>query len=312
LTPLNDSVYYLNFNKETSDKKHKLIAESGFVRTLAKFSDNQFLVKKKGKLDTKGCYVSTKYKSKTNGGEMVILPQIAISVEKPEIISSILKDYIDILSVYNSFRDIYELDCNLASSDEVLRLSMKINSKEGVNWCEPNKMLNIIPNNVYYPFQYYINNSIGYDINVVNAWEITSGEPNITVAVIDCGVDMNHEDLSANLINGYTVDHPTSFGSYLNNNHSHGTACAGIIGAVNNTVGIRGVASNIKILPINISTGESDFYGNPIYADEFKIANAIRWAVDNGADILSCSWGGNSSSSDIEAAIIYVCHGTGP
>ncbi len=237
---------------------------------------------------------------------MVILPQIAISVEKPEIISSILKDYIDILSVYNSFRDIYELDCNLASSDEVLRLSMKINSKEGVNWCEPNKMLNIIPNNVYYPFQYYINNSIGYDINVVNAWEITSGEPNITVAVIDCGVDMNHEDLSANLINGYTVDHPTSFGSYLNNNHSHGTACAGIIGAVNNTVGIRGVASNIKILPINISTGESDFYGNPIYADEFKIANAIRWAVDNGADILSCSWGGNSSSSDIEAAIIYA------
>ncbi|MDO4985714.1 MAG: S8 family serine peptidase [Prevotella sp.] len=306
LTPLNDSVYYLNFNKVTSDKKHKLIAESGFVRTLAKFSDNQFLVKKKGKLDTKGCYVSTKYKSKTNGGEMVILPQIAISVEKPEIISSILKDYIDILSVYNSFRDIYELDCNLASSDEVLRLSMKINSIEGVNWCEPNKMLNIIPNNVYYPFQYYINNSIGYDINVVNAWEITSGEPNITVAVIDCGVDMNHEDLSANLINGYTVGHPTSFGSYLNNNHSHGTACAGIIGAVNNTVGIRGVASNIKILPINISTGESDFYGNPIYADEFKIANAIRWAVDNGADILSCSWGGNSSSSDIEAAIIYA------
>ena len=38
LTPLNDSVYYLNFNKVTSDKKHKLIAESGFVRTLAKFS----------------------------------------------------------------------------------------------------------------------------------------------------------------------------------------------------------------------------------------------------------------------------------
>jgi P pilus assembly chaperone PapD len=47
LTPLNDSVYYLNFNKVTSDKKHKLIAESEFVRTLAKFSDNQFLVKKK-------------------------------------------------------------------------------------------------------------------------------------------------------------------------------------------------------------------------------------------------------------------------
>lgn len=59
--------------------------------------------------------------------------------------------------------------------------------------------------------------------------------------------------------------------------------------AENNTIGIRGIASNAQILPINICP-------NDYFANDLEIAKAIRWASER-ADVLSCSWGGNGGSS---------------
>lgn len=308
LSEKKDSVYYLNFRNKSASIKQLILEKNEYIKVLSQFNDYEFLIKKTGCFDLKECYISPKYEAKVNGGEMVILPQIVMSIKNNEVLSSILSKYKNIVSVSYNFRSIYEFDCELLSSDEVLRLSMEISQIDGVNWCEPNKMLNIVPFNTFYPNQFYLNNPYGEDINVESAWSITTGEPNITVAVIDCGVDRNHEDLSANIINGYTVDHPESLGSPLtiSQGHSHGTACAGIVGAINNSIGIRGVASGIKILPVNISTGGSDFHGNPIIAAENKVANAIRWAVNNGADVLSCSWGASNYSANIDSAIVYA------
>ncbi len=116
----------------------------------------------------------------------------------------------------------------------------------------------------------------------------------ITVAVIDDGVDITHQDLRENIWrntreiagngidddgNGYTDDiFGWNFG--LNNNNvmpsgSHGTHVAGTIAASNNGFGTTGVAYNAKIMPIRISNNQNKLTGN--------LARAIRYAVDNGA-----------------------------
>ena len=92
----------------------------------------------------------------------------------------------------------------------------------------------------------------------------------------------------------------------INSTFNHGTSCAGIIAAVHNNIGVRGVAGGVKILPVNITKGTRDNFGNTIFSEHDSIANAIRWAVDHGADILSCSWGGNFESNSITDAIIYA------
>lgn len=100
-----------------------------------------------------------------------------------------------------------------------------------------------------------------------SAWEIASnyGE-GITVAVIDTGVEHNHEDL-LNVLDGYTVQYSTGKGDPVNpnlNDDAHGTACAGIIGGANNSIGIRGIASNVKILPVNVCTSWNSVYNKYI------------------------------------------------
>ena len=138
--------------------------------------------------------------------------------------------------------------------------------------------------------------TLGMDINAEQAWTITQGSPNIKIAVIDNGVELNHPDLQANLLMGYDATTGISpGGAPLNDDENHGTACAGIIGAIkDNGIGISGVAPNCKIIPVRA-------YRSITY-DKVS-AKAIRWAWKNGADVISCSWGGGDSKADLINAI---------
>ena len=85
----------------------------------------------------------------------------------------------------------------------------------------------------------------------------------------------------------------------------HGMACTGIVAASNNTIGIRGVASNVNVLPVNIVPDAAYILnGNIIqgFGTNIEIAGAINWAWHK-ADILSCSWGGENPSNDITTAL---------
>jgi len=127
----------------------------------------------------------------------------------------------------------------------------------------------------------------GTDLNVVPAWKVTKGN-GITVAVIDDGIEA-HEDLP-NIKKGYTPANngngtPESAGK-------HGMAVAGIISAQHNDVGIKGISPNAGLLGINIfasGTSLSDY------------AQAFYWAVENGADVISNSWGFIYEDVDIES-----------
>jgi len=177
-----------------------------------------------------------------------------------------------------------------------------------LEYIEPNFIkLNVLqapPNDPLLPSQWSINNN-GYlggtvdaDMDIDDAWAIATGT-GIKVAIIDEGVDLTHPDLQANLLAGYDATGGTTNGG-SENNDAHGTACAGIVGAVaNNGIGIAGVAYNSKILPIRIAKGVP----GQAWTTEIWLANGINWAWQNGADVLSNSWGGGSVSATINGAI---------
>tara|TARA_B110000259_G_scaffold151310_1_gene170954 strand:- start:2766 stop:4985 length:2220 start_codon:yes stop_codon:yes gene_type:complete len=132
----------------------------------------------------------------------------------------------------------------------------------------------------------------GIDINIEKAWDLSTGN-NIKVAVVDQGIELNHPDLITNIFGaGYDAQTNTT-PSRLRG--KHGVACAGIIGAIkDNNIGIAGVAPNSKLMSISVR-----FSGTTL----LMLANGINWAWQNGADIISNSWGGGSQSSLLDNAI---------
>ena len=216
--------------------------------------------------------------------------------------------------------------------------------REDVLWAEPNYLLNVpdepihtfparseegtpaqhlgtfIPNDPYYTSY---SDTYLRPLGVETAWGITKGSPKVIVAVIDTGVDCEHEDLQGacwrnedeipdNGVdddrNGYVDDvdgwnfpqdrpHPTDV-------HYHGTHVAGIIAArVNNGKGIAGMAGNVTIMPLAIFQPQ----GVGTYYD---LIRAILYATDNGAQVINMSLGATSYSLGEAAAVRYaVEHG---
>lgn len=161
-------------------------------------------------------------------------------------------------------------------------------------YMEPNVKfkMDFVPNDPYWNLQWG-----PAKIEADYAWNTTIGNSSVLVAVIDSGVDWDHPDLAANYVPlGY--DWVNGDSDPMDDN-GHGTHVAGIVAAmINNSVGVTGI-SQVKIMAekgIN-QTG----YGN---ADD--LANAIVHAADQGADILTMSWGDYSSSVLIQRAVKYA------
>ena len=122
-------------------------------------------------------------------------------------------------------------------------------------------------------------------IKAEKAWPASTGS-GVTIAVIDTGIDLRHEDLAANLVPGTTVFKCTKT-SCANgqDDHGHGTHVAGIAAAVQgNGRGVAGVAPSAKVMPVKVldsgGSGSTD-----------DIAAGIRYAVDKGARVLNLSLG---------------------
>ena len=118
----------------------------------------------------------------------------------------------------------------------------------------------------------------------------------VVVAIIDTGCDLDHPDLKENLLPGANFVVP---GKSPEDDNMHGTHCAGIICAENNDIGMVGVAPKCKILPVKALDDEGN--GNME-----NVAKAIRWAADNGADIISMSLGCPNPVQEVRKAIQYA------
>lgn len=150
------------------------------------------------------------------------------------------------------------------------------------------------------------------DIHATHAWNIRSNAESVIVAVIDTGVNYNHEDLASNMWVNPCLNCPVGDIVYTNDLHGinaitgtgdpmddngHGTHCAGIVGAVgNNATGSVGVAWRVQLMALKFiaSNGEG--------SDDDAIA-CIEYAIARGADILSNSWGAFDVSPALSDAI---------
>lgn len=132
------------------------------------------------------------------------------------------------------------------------------------------------------------------------AWQTTKGA-GVTVAVLDTGVDGSHPDLVDQVLPGKDL---VGFGASQGDSSwaLHGTAMAGIIAGHGNgpgrTDGVLGIAPEVKILPVRVILESKD----PARAKARKtrgtaLAQGIRWAADNGADVINLSLGDDSESA---------------
>lgn len=138
----------------------------------------------------------------------------------------------------------------------------------------------------------------GADIDVYDAWSLTAGDPSIIVAVLDEGVAYTHPDLAANMWTNSAGQHGYNFVTNSNKitwssyyDTGHGTHVAGTIAAVNNNnTGVCGVAGGsgnndgVKIMSCQVFAGNDG-------GETDMIANAVKYAADNGASIIQCSFG---------------------
>ncbi len=193
-----------------------------------------------------------------------------------------------------------------------------------VEYAEPNYIVHasLVPNDLDFLQLWGLDNTgqtggtPEADISAPEAWDIQTGDSAVVVAVIDSGVDYNHQDLAANMwtnpgeipgngidddANGY-IDDVRGWDFVSDDNdpfddNSHGTHVAGTIAAVgNNEIGVVGVNWRARIMPLKFL----DAYGNGTIADA---VGAIQYATLMGARLTNNSWGGAGYSQALRDAI---------
>ncbi len=150
-------------------------------------------------------------------------------------------------------------------------------------------------NDPYYPYEWHLAN-----ISAPAAWDSTTGSSNVTIAILDTGVQSTHPDLASKLVPGWNF--------YDNNSNTedvygHGTGVAGAAAAEsNNGIGVTGVSWGSLIMPIRIS----DLNGNATFS---AMANGLTWAADQGARVANISYIASDSSTVASAAQYFQSKG---
>ncbi|MDM5221843.1 S8 family serine peptidase [Peribacillus sp. NJ11] len=169
-------------------------------------------------------------------------------------------------------------------------LIKELEERKNVEYAEPNYLFKKMesPNDPAYNDQWH-HKKLGTNA----AWTKSMGSKELIVAIIDDGIDRNHDDLKGKIVKAYdTVNNRKN----IIPKGEHGTHIAGIIaGSANNGIGGTGVAPNIKLMPINVFDGE--------YADTADIIDAIHYAVEQKANIINMSLGDTSYSEALNKAV---------
>lgn len=194
-------------------------------------------------------------------------------------------------------------------------IAKKMEQCEGVEYAQPYWIPELFdtPNDPKTGSQYYLQLTKAFD-----AYDISKGDSNIVIGIIDTGVDIYHEDLASSIkinyndpINGIDDDGDGYIDNYrgwdlgcddnnpISSANHHGTYVAGIASATaNNGIGIAGVGYNTKFMPIKAS---EDTEGSLIACYE-----GIVYAADHGCKIINCSWGNTSKNPLCDDVVKYA------
>ena len=222
--------------------------------------------------------------------------------------------------------EVQKVDVNRAIKRANTKKAMPLSKEAYANMAASTRALQGSFNDALYAKQWNVENDgtmvelggkavAGADVQVVEAWKKTTGDSSVVVAVLDEGIDIEHDDLKANIWvnpneNGTWADDQDSNG-YKGDKHGynfvnetgkitwdgyfdsgHGTHVAGTIAAVNNNnIGVASIAggdgtpnSGVKVMVCQI------FSGN-VSTGLLNVVRAMKYAADNGAVVMQCSWG---------------------
>lgn len=196
------------------------------------------------------------------------------------------------------------------------------------------------PDDPWYPSQWSLENTgqsggiVDVDIDAFDAWQICTGSEDVVIAIIDSGIDFNHPDLMQNIWinedevagndidddnNGY-VDDVNGYDFTLTDGDSipfdrngHGTLLAGrCVPVTNNGEGLAGITWNCKLMPLQVIDDLS------WQADMNHIIEAVRYAKENGADIICMTFESSSFNQEFQDAIndafdegVFICAAAG-
>jgi subtilisin-like proprotein convertase family protein len=225
-----------------------------------------------------------------------------------------------------SFENTFLVTINKDNVDDAFETSNRFGLTDFVEFAQPNFIRSgllldapagkdhshdpFLPNDTLLPFMWNIKNTgtnipdgitgiPGCDMNMEEAWNVTGGNPNVLISIIDTGIDTNHTDLRDNL-----CDRREWYDAYDNDQkpydeYYHGTGVSGTSSAIgNNFIGNAGIAYNCKILPVRVFGP----YPQGLSTD-LILAKGLNWAWMHGAAVMNCSWGGGIPSSLIAIAI---------
>lgn len=188
-----------------------------------------------------------------------------------------------------------------ATTKELFALAGELALVSGIKEAHPNLVRKIdtryFPNDPQFNNQWYLHNTgqggkADIDIDAAEAWDLGKGSPDIIVAVIDEGFDMNHEDIitPGKLVNPWDFDgndaDPSSW------YQPHGTSVSGVsVATMDNNLGVTGICPNCKWLPIKWGP------------TEYEHIAAFEWAANHNAHVCNNSWGYNYPSGSVKQSI---------
>ncbi len=185
----------------------------------------------------------------------------------------------------------------LPISADIRAVAKEYEKNPWVEYAEPNYIGRTtgIPNDPLFSSQWGMTK-----IKAPEAWDLTHGSSSVKIAILDSGIGDSrfpHPDLSSKVV---ASTYFTGGSAGANDWYGHGTGVAGIAGAItNNAVGIAGVGFDSNLMNVKVL----DNSGGAFILD---VANGIRWAVDNGAKVISISWGTSVNSPTLQSAVDYA------
>ncbi|MGM0846658.1 MAG: S8 family peptidase [Bacillota bacterium] len=191
--------------------------------------------------------------------------------------------------------DVVKSDYKVLKVGNVEAVVKALSKNPNVEYAEPNYNFasTWTPNDTYYQGYQYGPQNTDTDL----AWNVTRGSSSQEIAILDSGVDYNHPDLASKTIRGYDFVDNDYYPMDLN---GHGTHVAGTAAAItNNSRGVAGMAPNTKILAVRVL----DANGSGSLND---IADGIRYAADQGAEVINLSLGCDCNTTTLENAVNYA------
>ncbi len=169
---------------------------------------------------------------------------------------------------------------------EVFGIAEQMLKEKTIEYCHPELVQERRFKTPPHPLQWHLGKTkikgqvIDNHVNIEKAWKLTKGK-NITIAVIDDGVEINHPEFSGRIVHPFDATEGNEDPRPKMDDDSHGTPCAGMACAAGLENGASGTAPEANLMPIRLRSG----------LGSMAEANAFAWAADHGADVISCSWG---------------------